>query len=59
MGRYTFTTIEAMDTILRPLLAKHGLAISFAIDRQQGQRDDHRDIERLGLGAVVDVLSAA
>ena len=30
MGRYNFTTIEAMDTILRPLLAKHGLAISFA-----------------------------
>jgi hypothetical protein len=30
MGRYNFTTIEAMDVILRPLLAKHGLAISFA-----------------------------
>jgi hypothetical protein len=29
-GRYPFTTIEAMDVILRPLLAKHGLAISFA-----------------------------
>ena len=30
MGRYNFTTIENMDTILRPLLAKHGFAISFA-----------------------------
>jgi hypothetical protein len=29
-GRYPFTTIEAMDVILRPLLAKHGLAISFS-----------------------------
>jgi hypothetical protein len=29
-GRYPFTTIEAMDVVLRPLLAKHGLAISFA-----------------------------
>jgi hypothetical protein len=28
-GRYPFTTIEAMDVILRPLLAKHGLAIWF------------------------------
>jgi hypothetical protein len=30
MGKYAFTTIENMDTILRPLLAKHGFAISFA-----------------------------
>jgi hypothetical protein len=30
MGRYSFTTIENMDVILRPLLAKHGFAISFA-----------------------------
>jgi ERF superfamily len=30
MGRYNFTTIEAMDLILRPLLAKHGFAISFS-----------------------------
>jgi hypothetical protein len=30
MGRYAFTTIENMDTILRPLLAKHGFAISFS-----------------------------
>jgi ERF superfamily len=29
-GRYPFTTIEAMDVILRPLLAKHGFAISFS-----------------------------
>lgn len=29
-GRYAFTTIENMDAILRPLLAKHGFAISFA-----------------------------
>lgn len=29
-GKYNFTTIEAMDEILRPLLAKHGLALSFA-----------------------------
>ena len=28
-GQYAFTTIENMDTILRPLLAKHGFAISF------------------------------
>jgi hypothetical protein len=30
MGRYSFTTIEGMDLILRPLLAKHGFAISFS-----------------------------
>ena len=30
LGKYAFTTIEAMDAILRPLLAKHGFAISFA-----------------------------
>jgi hypothetical protein len=30
IGRYAFTTIEAMDAILRPLLAKHGFAISFS-----------------------------
>lgn len=30
LGSYAFTTIEAMDEILRPLLAKHGLALSFA-----------------------------
>jgi hypothetical protein len=36
MGRYNFTTIEAMDTILRPLLAKHGFAISFgSIDNKE------------------------
>lgn len=29
LGKYAFTTIENMDTILRPLLAKHGFAISF------------------------------
>ena len=29
-GRYPFTTIEAMDMILRPLLAKHGLAIWYS-----------------------------
>ena len=29
-GRYAFTTIENMDAILRPLLAKHGFAISFS-----------------------------
>jgi hypothetical protein len=29
-GRYAFTTIEAMDVIIRPLLAKHRLAISFS-----------------------------
>ena len=29
-GRYPFTTIEAMDTILRPLLSKHGFALSFS-----------------------------
>jgi hypothetical protein len=28
-GRYNFTTIEAMDVVIRPLLAKHGFAISF------------------------------
>jgi hypothetical protein len=37
MGRYNFTTIEAMDTILRPLLAKHGFAISFgSVDNKDG-----------------------
>ena len=30
VGRYAFTTIEGMDVILRPLLTKHGFAISFA-----------------------------
>lgn len=30
IGRYAFTTIEQMDTILRPLLAKHGFALSFS-----------------------------
>nr|HEV8010843.1 ERF family protein [Bradyrhizobium sp.] len=30
VGRYSFTTIENMDIVLRPLLAKHGFAISFA-----------------------------
>jgi hypothetical protein len=36
MGKYAFTTIENMDTILRPLLAKHGFAISFAsIDNKE------------------------
>jgi hypothetical protein len=30
IGRYSFTTIENMDVILRPLLAKHGFAISFS-----------------------------
>ena len=29
-GRYPFTTIEAMDIILRPLLAKHGMAIWYS-----------------------------
>jgi hypothetical protein len=28
-GRYPFTTIEAMDQVIRPLLAKHGFALSF------------------------------
>jgi hypothetical protein len=37
MGRYGFTTIEGMDVILRPLLAKHGFAISFAsADAKEG-----------------------
>lgn len=30
LGRYAFTTYEQMDKILRPLLAKHGLAPQFA-----------------------------
>ena len=30
LGKYSFTTIEVMDVILRPLLARHGFAISFA-----------------------------
>jgi hypothetical protein len=29
-GRYPFTTIEAMDKILRPRLAEHGFSISFS-----------------------------
>jgi hypothetical protein len=28
-GSYPFTTIEAMDIVIRPLLAKHGFALSF------------------------------
>jgi hypothetical protein len=28
-GSYPFTTIEAMDVVIRPLLAKHGFALSF------------------------------
>lgn len=30
LGRYKFTTIEEMDRVLRPLMAKHGFAISFS-----------------------------
>lgn len=37
-GRYPFTTIEAMDTVLRPLLSKHGFALSFS------SRDDKDSI---------------
>jgi len=29
-GRYPFTTIEAMDKVLRPLLSKHGLALWYS-----------------------------
>jgi hypothetical protein len=29
-GSYPFTTIEAMDVVIRPLLAKHGFALSFS-----------------------------
>jgi ERF superfamily len=37
LGSYKFTTIEQMDTILRPLLARHGLAISFSsVDNPNG-----------------------
>lgn len=36
MGKYAFTTIENMDVILRPLLAKHGFAISFASTDNKG-----------------------
>ena len=37
LGKYAFTTIEGMDVILRPLLAKHGFAISFAsVDSKDG-----------------------
>jgi hypothetical protein len=37
VGRYAFTTIENMDTVLRPLLAKHGFAISFSSsDNKEG-----------------------
>lgn len=37
LGRYSFTTIENMDVILRPLLAKHGFSISFAsVDAKDG-----------------------
>jgi hypothetical protein len=36
LGKYAFTTIENMDTIMRPLLAKHGFAISFgSIDNKE------------------------
>lgn len=37
-GRYPFTTIEAMDAILRPLLSKHGFALSFS------SRDDREGV---------------
>lgn len=37
-GRYPFTTIEAMDKILRPRLAEHGFAISFS------SRDDKEGV---------------
>lgn len=30
LGKYKFTTIEEMDRVLRPLLAKYGFALSFA-----------------------------
>lgn len=42
LGRYKFTTIEEMDRIIRPLLAKHGLAISFA------SRDDKDAVVIIG-----------
>jgi ERF superfamily len=36
-GRYPFTTIEGMDVVLRPLLSKHGFAISFSsVDNKEG-----------------------
>jgi len=41
-GRYPFTTIEAMDTVIRPLLAKHGLSISFS------SRDDKDSVTITG-----------
>jgi hypothetical protein len=41
-GRYPFTTIEAMDIVIRPLLAKHGLSISFA------SRDDKDSVTITG-----------
>jgi hypothetical protein len=41
-GRYPFTTIEAMDIVIRPLLAKHGFAISFT------SRDDKDSVTITG-----------
>jgi hypothetical protein len=41
-GRYPFTTIEAMDRVIRPLLAKHGFAISFT------SRDDKDSVTITG-----------
>lgn len=38
LGSYPFTTIEAMDLVLRPLLAKHGFAVSFS------SRDDREGV---------------
>jgi hypothetical protein len=58
VGRYAFTTIENMDTILRPLLQarfRHFVRLS----RQQGKHHHHRDAFGLGLGAHVDLHAAA
>jgi hypothetical protein len=41
-GSYPFTTIEAMDVVIRPLLAKHGFAISFT------SRDDKDSVTITG-----------
>jgi hypothetical protein len=37
-GRYSFARWEDMDRVLRPLLAKHGFALSFSTEERDGNR---------------------
>ena len=59
MGRYNFTTIESDGHDPASASRQARLRHFVQLDRQQGQRDDQRHVERVGLGAFVDVHAAA